>query len=760
MSTRAVISQLRNRCFSRDSPSSSSSSSPPSSCPSSSPFFSSSPASRYPLRGLHSLSEKRVSSSVHLCRLVFLPQTQGGQHLVGVLLHPQEKRLVTATSTLPSYNCSLSPSLNPSKKLFFWTPRNNTRSSRKQSPFQNCPSSSLPPFFYCLFSSCSFSPGSPRFVAYQNRFMCCSCSSLSSSAHLREEESHLSSSSSFSPSSSSRDLYKGAVGLPPCHRQRQLERLASLVLSYVDDVSSDTGIDEEDQTEADTSLPSSSSSEEGEGERRSCTDESNRPRTRRKKGSTGGGSGYVSCLTENIFPLSLVESLREYRDICTERDVLTSLLYEENGVTFTEDKEEDPENERCKTSNRSFSSQGLKKGERPEGMKLQSKGQKMMRGRYQSKEEGEEANEDEDADMKEGEEDEEEENDRDLPQCLLCDPDWRDLHEKAKQLEESLREDLLLHRLSIHRGLRQLNSSPDFPTKSSGGGETSLSEHDGGDELEGDAVVEVQAGVGGEDAALFSRDLFCMYEVFASSQGWKWRVLDLMQTDRGGYRRATAEVEGKGAYGLFSLEAGVHRVQRIPPTETRGRMQTSASAVSVLPRSKDLEKKVDMSPATLKVEFMRSSGPGGQSVNKSETAVRLTHKPTGISVHCMQTQSQTENKHIAMTLLRDRLLQRLLLQETQQRDATQEAQMGTKDRSQKIRTYNFQRDVIIDHRCRLQLHGVEMFLKTSSGLEDVHEVLRKRREETQISELLSAIERSLTVEYRNKKTSSPGGTKG
>ncbi|PFH34359.1 peptidyl-tRNA hydrolase domain-containing protein [Besnoitia besnoiti] len=313
----------------------------------------------------------------------------------------------------------------------------------------------------------------------------------------------------------------------------------------------------------------------------------------------------------------------------------------------------------------------------------------------------------------------------DLPSFLTDDADWVAAHLEACRSEEVFLEEFYVTRAALRQGLAQVRDacSPQKEKKDEGKKDKQtflLDPEEDETALQGDAVLEIQAGVGGEDAALFSRDLFGMYEAFAASRG-----LD--------------------AFRFLSLEAGIHRVQRVPPTEARGRMQTSATAVTVLPRSSNLEDRIDLSPPNLKIDFMRASGPGGQSVNKSETAVRITHKPTGTSVHCMRTQSQTENKSLALELLRAQLLQQLVRQAMEERGKALDAQKGSKDRSEKIRTYNFQRDVVTDHRCRMHVQGVKNFLDSSDGLLPILEVLMQSREDAQIADLLGEIKATLDL---------------
>ncbi len=221
-------------------------------------------------------------------------------------------------------------------------------------------------------------------------------------------------------------------------------------------------------------------------------------------------------------------------------------------------------------------------------------------------------------------------------------------------------------------------------------------------------ILEIRAGAGGEEAALFASVLARMYQMYSDTKRFKTEILDANETELGGYRSVTMMVTGEGAYTKFKFESGVHRVQRVPETESQGRIHTSTATVAVLPEAEEVE--VEINPADLIIETQKSSGAGGQHVNKTESAIRLIHKPTGIIVECQDERSQHKNKDKAMKILRAKLYDMKRTEQADKIAADRKSQVGTGDRSERIRTYNYPQGRVSDHRIGLTLYSLENFL--------------------------------------------------
>ena len=226
-------------------------------------------------------------------------------------------------------------------------------------------------------------------------------------------------------------------------------------------------------------------------------------------------------------------------------------------------------------------------------------------------------------------------------------------------------------------------------------------------------MVEIRSGAGGEEAALFAAVLYRMYSMYAESAGYKVSLMNANETELGGFREVTFMVEGDGVYSRFKFESGVHRVQRVPETESQGRIQTSTATVAVLPEAEDVE--IEINPADIIMESCKSSGAGGQHVNKTESAVRLTHKPTGIIIECQEERSQFKNRDKALKMLKTKLYDMKMTEQNEKIASDRRSQVGTGDRSERIRTYNYPQGRVTDHRIGLTLFSLEAFLNGNIG---------------------------------------------
>ena len=250
---------------------------------------------------------------------------------------------------------------------------------------------------------------------------------------------------------------------------------------------------------------------------------------------------------------------------------------------------------------------------------------------------------------------------------------------------------------------------------------------------ERDIIMEIRAGAGGNEAGLFAADLFRMYSRYAQARRWATDIIDLHESGIGGFKEIVFEIKGKGAFSRLKYETGVHRVQRVPVTESSGRIHTSTATVAVLPEAKEVE--VAINPDDLRIDIYHSSGAGGQNVNKVATAVRITHLPTGMVVACQDERSQLKNKTKAMAVLRARLLDIERRKQEEAIDSQRRSQVGTGDRAEKIRTYNFPQDRVTDHRIGLTLHNLNGLLE--GDLDEIIDALATSDQAAQLQEQLA-----------------------
>jgi peptide chain release factor 1 len=245
-------------------------------------------------------------------------------------------------------------------------------------------------------------------------------------------------------------------------------------------------------------------------------------------------------------------------------------------------------------------------------------------------------------------------------------------------------------------------------------------------------IVEIRAGTGGEEASLFAGDLFRMYSRYAQTKGWQVEIIDSNQSERGGFKELIFEIKGKGAFSRFKHERGVHRVQRVPVTEASGRVHTSTTTVAVLPEVEEVE--LNIGPDDIKMEFFHARGAGGQNVNKVTTAVRLTHLPTGIMASCQDERSQVRNRMKAMAVLRARLLDHEQRKQSESISEERRTQVGSGQRAEKIRTYNFPQNRVTDHRVNLSFHNLQ---RTLDG--DLDEIIEALISKEQVEQLEAAV---------------------
>lgn len=244
-------------------------------------------------------------------------------------------------------------------------------------------------------------------------------------------------------------------------------------------------------------------------------------------------------------------------------------------------------------------------------------------------------------------------------------------------------------------------------------------------------IAEIRAGAGGEEAAIFAANLFRMYSRYAENNGWKVEIFDSNETDLGGLKEITFSIEGDNVYQKLRFESGTHRVQRVPQTEASGRVHTSTATVAILPEIEDVE--IDINPNDILIDTFRSSGPGGQKVNKTSSAVRITHIPTGLIVKCLDEKSQHKNRAKAMRILRSRLYELLEGQKQNERDKTRRDQIGTGDRSEKIRTYNYSQNRVTDHRINFSVYNLEQVLMGELG--EIIDALMQHYKENKLKQL-------------------------
>ena len=281
----------------------------------------------------------------------------------------------------------------------------------------------------------------------------------------------------------------------------------------------------------------------------------------------------------------------------------------------------------------------------------------------------------------------------------------KDLEKKLKEAEEILEKEKDSQLIALaHEEKKRLQQEKETLQKEI----QKLLEEEKNDESFDSVIVEIRAGAGGDEAALFAADLFNMYSKYAASQNWRLKVLDSHKTDLGGLKEIVFELSGQNVYSKMKFEGGVHRVQRIPETEKSGRIHTSTVSVAILPKPKKAQ--IQLKPEDLKIETFRASGPGGQYVNRRETAVRITHLPTGIVVACQSQRNQAANREVALSILQARILEQQNKKANEKLQKERRIQIGRMERSEKIRTYNFPQNRVTDHRIKKSWHNLEEIL--------------------------------------------------
>ncbi len=292
--------------------------------------------------------------------------------------------------------------------------------------------------------------------------------------------------------------------------------------------------------------------------------------------------------------------------------------------------------------------------------------------------------------------------------------------ERLRELASRLAEAEELVRTSPDTEMRTLAAAEAAELKKERDAFAKKSAKDSGESPDG-VILEIRAGTGGDEAALFAGDLYEMYRRFAEKKGWRAVILDESRNDVGGYKEIVTEIDSDDAYETLRHESGVHRVQRIPATEKAGRIHTSTASVAVLPKARDVD--VEIRPQDIKIEFFRSSGPGGQNVNKVETAVRIYHIPTGVVVASQESRSQQKNREQALAVLRAKILGARREAEEKKMASERKEQIGSADRSEKIRTYNFPQDRVTDHRIKESWHNLPSLM--AGNIEPIVEAFRK-----------------------------------